>query len=239
MSEENEESEVENNEQEETKRKVVVPGEKIVSGEDFLPGDNTRRDGKNILASKFGLAEEKGRLVRVIPLSGVYIPRRGNIVIGKVIDLTFNGWIVDINAPYSGFLSLMEAPRFINKADIASFLDIGDMVACKVYSVKRKGIDLTLKSRGLGRLESGMLIKVNSNKVPRIIGREGSMIKIIKDATNCDIIVGQNGLIWIKGNSPEDEIKAKETIMLIVSKPFISGLTDKVKEFLQEKEEKW
>ncbi len=220
---------------EEIKRKVVVPGELIVSGEDYLPGDNTRREGKNILASRYGLAEEKGRLVKIIPLSGVYMPRRGNVIIGKIIDLTFNGWIIDIDAPYSGFLSVTECNKFLNKNDLANFLDIGDVVACKVYSVKRKGVDLTLKSRGLGKLESGILIKVNSNKVPRIIGREGSMIKIIKDETKTDITVGQNGLIWIKGNQVEDEIKAKETIMLIVSKPFVSGLTDKVKEFLEKK----
>lgn len=230
-----EEEKEEQEEVEEVKRKVVVPGEIIVSGEEFLPGDNTRREGKNILASKYGLAEEKGRLVKIIPLSGVYMPRRGNVVIGKVTDVTFNGWITDINAPYSGFLSVNESPRFLNKNDLGNFLDIGDVVACKVFSVKRKGIDLTLRSRGLGKLEDGLLIRVNSNKVPRIIGREGSMIKIIKDGTNTDITVGQNGLIWIRGSKPEDELKAKKTIELIVSKPFITGLTDKVKKFLEEK----
>jgi len=235
--EKNKESEKSSKEiaEEKEERKIVVPGEKIVSGEDYLPGDNTRREGNDILASKFGLAEEKGRLVKVIPLSGVYMPRRGNVIIGKVIDLTFNGWIIDINAPYSGFLSITECPKFLNKNELSNFLDINDLVACKVFSVKRKGIDLTIKSRGLGKLEGGMIIKTNSNKVPRIIGREGSMIKIIKDASNCDIKVGQNGLIWIKGDSLEDELKAKKTIEFITEKPFISGLTDKVKKFLEEK----
>ena len=227
------EEKIDEPEPEETKREIVVPGEKIVSGEDYLPGDNTRREGKDIFSSRFGLAETKGRLVRVIPLSGVYMPRRGNIVIGRVIDLTFNGWIIDIDAPYTGFLGVAESPRYLNKNDIQEFLDIGDMVACKVYSPKRKGIDLTIKSRGLGKLEGGIIIQVNSNKVPRIIGREGSMIKVIKDSTNCDIIVGQNGIIWIKGNRPEDELKAERAIMFITSKPFLSGLTDKVKEFFE------
>jgi exosome complex RNA-binding protein Csl4 len=31
-------------------RKVVVPGETIVTGEDYLPGENTRREGKDIVA---------------------------------------------------------------------------------------------------------------------------------------------------------------------------------------------
>lgn len=220
------------NEETNDERKVVVPGEMIASGEDFLPGEHTRREGEKILASRYGLLDIKGRLVKIIPLSGVYIPRRGNAVIGKVVDVTFNGWIIDINGPYDGFLSVAECPRFLNSNELGEFLDIGDMVACKVYSVKRKGLDLTIKSRGLGPLDSGMMIRVNSNKVPRIIGREGSMIKIIKDATNCDITVGQNGLVWIKGDNIEGELKAKSAIELIVSKPFVHGLTDKIKEFL-------
>ena len=31
------------------KRKLVIPGEKIVSGEDYLPGDFTRKEGKDII----------------------------------------------------------------------------------------------------------------------------------------------------------------------------------------------
>ena len=216
-------------------RKIVVPGEIIVSGEDFLPGDNTRRQGKDIVAGKFGIIEEKGRLIRIIPLSGVYMPRRGNVIIGKVVDLTFNGWIISINGPYSAFLSVSECPRFINSNELANFLDIGDMVVCKVYSVKRKGIDLTIKSRGLGKLEEGIIIEINSNKVPRIIGKEGSMIKMVKDSTNCDITVGQNGIVSIKGSSPEDEIKAKKAILFITENAHIHGLTDKVKEFLEKR----
>jgi len=102
-------------------------------------------------------------------------------------------------------------------------------------SSKRKGIDLTIKSRGLGKLEGGMLININSNKVPRVIGKAGSMINLIKDATGCDITVGQNGIIWIRGNKIEDELFAKEAIKFVTEKSFIGGLTDKTKEWLEEK----
>src|SRR3989344_1669758 len=158
---------------EEKSRELVVPGEVIVSGEDFLPGDWTKREGKDIIASRFGLAEKSGRLVKIIPLSGIYMPRSGNIVIGNVTDVTFNGWLIDINAPYSGFLPLAETPRFVSKEDLQEFIGIGDIVVAKVDSVKSKGVDLTIKIRGLGKKEDGMIIKVNPSKVPRIIGREG------------------------------------------------------------------
>jgi len=214
----------------ENKREIGIPGEIIVTGKDYLPGEGTRREGEEILAEKFGLIDISGRLVKIIPLSGIYMPRPGNVVIGRVLDANFSGWMMDINAPYSSFLPVAECPRFI-KGDLTEFLAIGDMVVCKVDNVKPKGVDLTIKIRGLGKLENGMIIFINSNKVPRVIGREGSMIKMIKDETRCDIVVGQNGIVWIAGEKVEDELKAKEAIMFVVEKSFVEGLTEKVQEW--------
>jgi len=220
--------------EEKKEREVVVPGEVIVSGDDFLPGDWTRREGKNIIASRYGLAEKSGRLVKVIPLSGTYMPRPGNIVIGKVTDVTFNGWLMNIGAPYSAFLPVAECPRFISKDDLQEFIGIGDMVVAKVDAVKPKGVDLTIKIRGLGKQEDGMIIKINPNKVPRIIGREGSMINLIKQETGCDVIVGQNGLIWIKGNTVLEELFAKESITEITRQSFVPGLTERMTKWFKE-----
>ncbi|MBS3100436.1 KH domain-containing protein [Candidatus Pacearchaeota archaeon] len=214
-------------------RKVVVPGETIVSGADYLPGEGAVREGEDIVAQKFGLIEHSGKLVKVIPLSGVFIPRRGNVVIGQVTDMTFNGWMTDINSPYQAFLPIMETPRFVNKNNLSEFLNIGELFSSKIKSVKAKGVDLTLEGRGFGRLEGGMIVFVNPNKVPRIIGREGSMIKLINDESNCKITVGQNGLVWIKGDNIEDELLAKKAILFTAEKSFIHGLTDKVKEFIE------
>lgn len=215
-------------------RKLVVPGEIIVSGEDYLPGDFTRKESEEIVASRYGLVEINGRVVKIIPVSGVFEPRRGNTVIGRVEDITFSGWMMDIGGPYSAFLPLSECPRFIDRNDIAEFGDIGDVLALKILGVKKGGIDLTLKLRGLGRLDGGRIIKINSHKVPRIIGKEGSMINLIKDKTKTEITVGQNGFIWIRGIS-EGENRAEKTIKLIAEEASASGLTDKVEKFLEEK----
>lgn len=217
------------------KREIAIPGEIIVSGKEYLPGDGTRREGENIVAGRFGLTDISGKLVKIIPLSGIYSPRMGNTIIGRIRDVTFNGWLIEIRSPYTSFLSVSECPRYI-KGDLTEYLDIGDMVTCKVTSVKRKGIDLTIKGRGLGKLEEGIIIFINSNKVPRVIGKEGSMIKLIKEKTNCRVVVGQNGIVWISGEKPDDEILAREAIEFVTNKSFISGLTDKVKEWFEEKE---
>lgn len=213
-------------------RKVVVPGETIVAGEDYLPGDGVRREGNEIVASRFGLADVSDKLIRVIPLSGVYQPRRGNVIIAQVTDITFNGWLMDFGGAQSSFLSIMECPTFINKDELQDTFDFGDMVVAKVTNVKPRGLDLTIKMRGLGKLDKGMIIKINPNKVPRVIGKEGSMVSVIKDAVNCNITVGQNGLIWMKGQTIDDELKAKKIIDFIAENSSTEGLTEKVKEFI-------
>ncbi|MFH1359148.1 MAG: exosome complex RNA-binding protein Rrp4 [archaeon] len=216
---------------EKQERRLVVPGETIVKGDDYLPGDFTSKEGEEIISNRYGLAEINGRVVKIIPVSGVFEPRRGNSVLGRVEDINFSGWSVNIGGPYSAFLPLAECPRFINKNNIDEFATVGDVFNAKVWSVKRGSVDLTLKSRGLGKLENGRIIKINPHKVPRVIGKEGSMINLIKDATKTEITVGQNGYVWLKGDL-EGEKKAEDAINLIVKEAANEGLTEKIEKFL-------
>lgn len=219
----------------EKERVVVAPGETVAEGMSFLPGEGTKRDGNEIISLKFGLLEKQDKLVKVIPLSGAYIPRIGNTVVGEIIDVTFNGWIVDIASPQLAFLPVAELFGFINKRDLTETFDFHNIIVTKIKSVKSRGVDLTMKERGLKDLQGGMIVQVNPTRVPRVIGRAGSMVSVIKEETGCNIIVGQNGIIWLKGASVENELLAKEAIDLIVEKPFTEGLTEKVKAFLEKK----
>ena len=215
-------------------RKAIIPGEIIVEGENYLPGEGTEKRDNKIYSLKYGLAEETNKLIKVIPLSGVYEPRRGNVIIGKVELLTHNGWVINIGSSENAFLSLMEVPRYVNKEDLDEVMSIGDIVIVKIFAINKRGIDVTIKSRGLGRVDEGIIFEINSNKVPRVIGKEGSMIKLIKDETKTNITVGQNGKILINGEKIEDELLAKKAIEHIVDKSFISGLTEEVTKWFAE-----
>jgi exosome complex component RRP4 len=217
------------------KRKVIVPGEVIVSGEDYLPGDGARREGNDIVASRFGLAEQAGKLAKVISITGAFIPRRNNVVIGRVTDLTFRGWVVDIDSASAGFLSLEDVPRYINKNEMDQFLAIGDVVVAKIFNVSSRGIDISFNSRGLGKLEGGFIFRVSPNRVPRVIGREGSMISLIKEKTGCSITVGQNGWVWIRGENIDSEIRARKAIEFVTEKVHVEGLTEKMEEWFEKK----
>ena len=211
-----------------TDRTIVIPGEVIAKGADYLPGEGTEKHGEEIVAIKFGLSEEFNKLIKVIPLSGGYQPRRGNIVIGKVDNITFNGWVIDLGVSNSAFLPVSEVPKYVNKNDLEEVLDFGDMVVAQIFEINKRGIDLTIRSRGLGRLDEGIIMEINPNRVPRVIGKEGSMISLIKSKTGCRITVGQNGLIWINGDKIEDELFAKKAILHVAENSFVSGLTDEM-----------
>ena len=221
------------------KREVVIPGEVIASGDEFLPGDWTVKNGKDIVVIRLGIVEKQDRIVKIIPITGVYIPRRGNTVIGEIRDINFSGWSVEVGAPYSAFLTLKEVPGFIEESEMENVYGIGDLIVTKIFNVRRNSIDLTMKQRegGLGKIKDGLIVKVNPHRVPRIIGKEGSMISIIKNATGCNITVGQNGLIWIKGEL-ENRIFAKQAVEFIVENTITEGLTDKVEKWLKDNKPK-
>ena len=216
-------------------KEVVVPGEILSVGMDYLPANGTFREGENIIASKLGLANIDGRLIRLIPLSGKYLPKPRDIIIGKVIDLTFTGWRVDLNSAYTALLSVKDATSdFVNRgADLTRYYNFGDYMMAKIINVTSQNlVDLTLKGPGLRKLGEGRIIHVAPNKVPRIIGKQGSMVTMIKDYTKCQILVGQNGVVWISGQ-PVGEVVAVNTIRKIEAESHMAGLTERIKTFLE------
>jgi len=216
-------------------REITYPGEVIASGYEYLTGEGCLREGKDIIAIRHGLVSIENNLVKVIPLRGVYWPRVGNVVIGQIKDVIFNGWLVDILAAHMGFLPITECGEFIEREDLLSLYDINDVIIAKIKRIQPRSIVLTLKEKGLGKITSGILIKIDAAKVARVIGKQGSMVNAIKELTNTKIVVGQNGLIWIKGPNADMELYAKEAIELVAQNPLYDGLTDKIKEFLKQK----
>ena len=164
------------------------------------------------------------------------MPKRGDVVIGKVTNISHSGWTVDINSPYNADLNIGEATReYIDlaKTEMSRYFDINDYMLAEVIALtESKFVKLTTKYRPYRRLSPGNIIVVSPTKIPRIIGKAGSMIKLLKDASGCDVVVGQNGLIWIKG-LPEKEALVAKAIKLIEKESHKSGLTDKIKAMME------
>jgi exosome complex component RRP4 len=218
-------------------KELVVPGEELAKGMDYLPGKGTYREGEHIVASTVGMANVEGRTIKIIPLAGKYMPKRNDVIVGQIKDILMSGWVVDTGSAYDAVLNVKDASsEFIEKgSDLTQYFNFGEYVVVKIFNVTTQNlIDITLKGPGLHKLVGGRVIKINTNKVPRVIGKQGSMVSMIKQATGCKITVGQNGLVWLSGE-PEKEIIAVDAIKMIEKNAHKTGLTDAVKEFLEAK----
>ena len=216
-------------------KEVVVPGEVLAEGMDNLPGAGTYREGNDILAGRLGLTNIEGRTIKLIPLSGKYVPKRNDTIICKIIDINFSGWRVDTNSAYSAMLSIKDATSdYIQKgADLTQYYNLGEYIVANVVNVtSQKLIDVTMRGPGLHKLKGGRIIEVSPYKVPRIIGKQGSMVGMLKQSTNCRIVVGQNGLVWIEGE-PDKELLVEKAIRKIEKESHMAGLTDSIQKFLE------
>jgi len=224
----------------ENKRKYVIPGDVVTTGP-FRPEQNVVLEGNKIISTTIGISEIYDDSVKVIPLTGKYIPKINDLVIGKVISHTSLSWELDINSCYVGFLPAQDVfgRDFSAHADeLTSKLKSGDLVAARIANFDRMRDPLVIISdRDLGKIDSGDLVKISPSKVPRLIGKRGTMIQTIEMTTNAAITIGQNGWVVVSCESPEGLLKAKKAIQMVDDKAHVANLTDQVKEMLESKGE--
>jgi len=212
-------------------RKVAIPGD-LLSDDGSRSGEGTYVKDDKVYSLLYGIANYRDK-INVIPLAGKYVPATGDNVIGIVKDVTFSNWIVDINSPYDGLLHISEFPKRIEMDEMQNYLRIGSSVMARVKDVdSTMKVELTLNDRRLGILKTGRIIEISHTRVPRLIGKGGSMISMLKKELNCNIFVGQNGRIWVNGNEQEMDLALK-TILIIEKEAHTNGLTDRIVEFLR------
>lgn len=198
-------------------RKIVLPGEKIAEGNVRIP--NTYVENNEVYATLVGFIDENNRYV---PIEKRYRPEVGETVVGVVTDARHAGYSVDLNLPEEGFIST----KFMRAS-----LMLGDMVVARIRAVERGGdIDLT----DVRRLPRGKLVDFPSAKIPRLVGKQNSMIDIIKRYGGGDVVVGNNGYVWIseKANIPLI-LKAME---MIEERAHKRGLTDTIVSFFEKEQ---
>ena len=222
------------------KKQLVTPGDLLAEG-DYVSGDSTYKENGKIFASRLGLVDYDGRRVHVVALKAFYIPAPGDTIIGKVVETTPGGWVIDIKAPHFARLRASDVVERSFKpevTDLPSIFDVGDLIIAKVVAYDRtRDPQLTVREPGLGKIMRGQLVEVTPTKIPRVIGRKGSMVSMIKRETGCQLTLGQNGLVLISGKSPESERLAVMALRKIEEESHTSGLTDRVTEMIKKEKE--
>lgn len=193
---------------------IILPGEKVLDEPRRIEGcfvENGRT-----YASVVSLMREG----RVVPLKGHYVPVSGDYVVGIVKEEKFSGYVVDLHSPYEGTFSTR---------DVREEFRTGDLISAKIAEVSEVNEAFLIEPR---KFFGGQILEVDFVKVPRIIGKNGSMLSMIRDYTGTELFIGKNGRIYLRGG---DSALAALAILKISGEAHLSGLTDRVKAFLEKK----
>lgn len=216
-------------------RSKVLPGDCIGEAPPGPIPANTYKIGNKLYTLKIGLAEVEEKEVKFIPLAGPYIPRINDFVIGTVIDLNAFTWDVDINSLYTAHLPSQDVfGRNFSPTShsLNEQFKVGDMLTAKIVAYDRtRDPLLTVREPGLGKVVRGEPVVLSPSKVPRLIGKKGSMAKIIESKSKTKLIIGQNGVIIVQG-PPDGIVLAIKAIHLIEEKAHVASLTNMINELL-------
>ncbi|MHA1748099.1 MAG: KH domain-containing protein, partial [Promethearchaeota archaeon] len=117
--------------------------------------------------------------------------------------------------------------------------NIGDILIAKILSADRlNSPELTTVGKYLGKKNNGIVISIDPPKIPRVIGREGSMIKNLKNLTKSTIFVTQNGRIWLKAEDIAHERLLVDAIRKIEREAHTVGLTDRMVDYIENEKKK-
>ena len=220
----------------ESKKRHVLPGDFITTAPLRLQ-NNVVLEGKRIISTTIGLSDVSDDSVRVISLTGVYLPKIDDLVIGIIQYIFGNSWFADINSCYQGMLlgqDVFGRGSYPTTSEMKERLDNGDIIYAKIANSDRQREPLiSIADQSLGKIDSGELVKISPTKIPRLIGKHGSMIQTIEASTNATITVGQNGLIVVSCDETNGLLKALAAIRMVDEQAHLVNLTDKVKKMLE------
>lgn len=194
-------------------KSIIFPGEIVTKGQKRIPGTFVE-DGNTVAATLF--ISDGGS---VVPLEGGWAPRRDDIVVGSIESVRNN--VYSVNLSHFG-RSLIIGGKY----ERYSF-NPNDVIEARVKDVEDRSTVILAYPRPL---QGGMTVSVKPSKIPRVIGKENTMVNQISELTETRIVAGKNGLVWIKGRHVALAIMA---ISIIESEAHTSGLTNRIKSLLE------
>ncbi len=196
-------------------RIIVVPGDML--SDKPMRIENAIIEDNKTYSTVMGVFDDASNVLT--PLEGLWYPKHGDNIIGIVEEEKSSTYLVDLNAPYKGLI----ITRF-EEID----LSVGYIIEATIKELDKTKTVVLMRPR---KLEGGKILYIKPSKVPRIIGKSNTMLMQLGNGTKSNIRTGMNGIIWLKGGDVELAIKA---IMRIQNEAHVSGLTDRIKEMLEQ-----
>lgn len=180
---------------------IVTPGEVITSDTNYMRGHGTYQRGDTLVSSLAGVVHKINKLISVRPVRARYNGEIGDVVVGRVTEVTQNRWKVDCNTKLDSVLMLasVNLPGGVQRRRSAQdelvmreFLQDGDLISAEVQSIFQDGA-LSLHTRSLkyGKLGVGTFVTVPPVYIKRCKNH------FHKLPCGVSVIIGVNGYIWI------------------------------------------
>ena len=212
-------------------RSLVLPGDLLDTKS--KPGRGIFRSEGRVHSSVLGYSSDRSGYVNVNPITGRYNPKVGDKIVAICVETGPSVWRMDIGSSFNSTLHHSESGWKVPFGDTARFLSIGDAIWAEVFMVDAAGShQISLKKDDCRKLYSGTVVKLDPTNVPRVIGKQGSMITTIREKTQTRIQIGQNGYIWIDGKG-EDIALAQKAVEMINRESTSKGLTKKIEKLLE------
>jgi exosome complex component RRP4 len=199
---------------------LVAPGEDLGDSGEYSAGHGVVAMNGRLRAVKQGRKNTQDGTVSVEPRRTAYVPRPSDLVIGYIEGCTSNIWFIDIGAPFNAILPMSLGPSKAEFGGIRKVLDIGDSILCRVQEVEENHSSVvTMKGMGLRAIRSGTVEEIDPHLLGRLIGRGGNNLRQLKEETECRLIAGDNGRVWIDGEvTGMVEARAKLNDLLMEAK---------------------
>jgi len=188
---------------------LVTPGDVITRDSGFMRGHGTYMGADDVLyASVAGVVDRVNKLISVLPLKTRYNGEIGDVVVGRIVEVQQKRWRVDTNSRLDSVLALasvnlpggeLRRRGAEDELSMRKYLVEGDLISAEVQNIYHDG-SLSLHTRSLkyGKLGQGCLIKVS----PSLVKRRKTHFHVLPCGAN--IILGNNGFIWISPVRAED-----------------------------------
>lgn len=177
-----------------------------------IRGHGTTVEGNTLLATVSGIVERVNKLVSVRPLKSRYAGEVGDVVVGRISQITQNRWKVDINSKQEGILLLSSVNlpsgvqrrrTYTDELHMREFFEENDLLSAEIQSIHSDGaLNLHTRSVKYGKLVNGMFLTVPHALVKRSKNHFHTL------PMGVDIILGTNGYIWITESKPPSKMSS-------------------------------
>ncbi|PKY48602.1 hypothetical protein RhiirA4_404577 [Rhizophagus irregularis] len=196
-------------ERENFETKVVTPGEIITHATQYMGGHGTyiSPETNQRLSSVAGVVDRVNKLISIRPLHTRYTGEIGDLVIGRITEVSQKRWKVDINSRQDAVLLLSSinlpggVQRRKTEADelqMRKFFSEGDLLVAEVRETFQDGsFSLHIRSLKYGKLRNGSFVIVP----PALVQRCKTHFHTLPCGVN--LTLGLNGYIWVSKHTTQ------------------------------------